>query len=100
MSDNFAENLAKLCQKADQPARVTAGAKHDEAIRRVLRAIASSIGSGQSVPPNGSPSVLRQMSARLSRALILINPMIRRLRRFSQMKSQGQEPEKNLCESV
>ncbi len=23
MNDNFAENLAKLCQKADQPARVT-----------------------------------------------------------------------------
>ena len=28
------------------------------------------------------------------------NPMIRRLSRFSQMKSQTKEPEKNLCESV
>ena len=36
MNDNFAENLAKLCQKADQPARVTDGAMHDKAIRRDL----------------------------------------------------------------
>ncbi len=33
MNDNFAENVAKLCQKADQPAQVTDAAVADRSAK-------------------------------------------------------------------